>query len=305
MRWNLGDWLASLPGLARGALILATMATCAVFHMSQLLAAQQAADENIVVRNADVVYIPDSRMSRITMLGYDQAAADVLWLRTLGYFGRHFASGRRYRWLEFLLDQILDLDPRFKKAYQWAGANVLYGRKFENKYVRISNRFYEKCVERFPDDYECPYRLGLNYYVELRSDDPEERRRFREIGASWLERAANAPDAPPRMKNLVASIWNKLGDCQLAIQYRVDLLVQTADPEERAAIAQHIQAMQQECAEAAETAAAATRFRDRWQATFPYVPDHLYILLGEPATRAIGDVSWRTLIPDINVETSP
>lgn len=300
-RIQIGDWFAALPFQARHALVVATFSFCVTMHFVHLDSSLRILNESPMMQTAEVLYVPDERMSRLMMLGYDQAAADLLWLRTLGYFGHHFASDRQYEWLEFFIEQILALDPRFHKVYHWAGANVLYGRRFTNDNVLTSNRFYEAALERFPDDHEAAYRLGLNYYIELRSKDPVEQRGYKEQGLSYLEMAANMPTAPHRLRNLVASVATKLGKTQIAVQSLLDLLVQETDPEARRALQLRIERLKSGV-DASELAAAANGFRAAHDATFPYTPDVLFMHLGEPTHKRWQDVSWRTLLPDIAVE---
>ncbi len=305
-RFDVGDWFAALPGAARFAILGATFSTCVVLHFVHLDESRRILDEAPFTQTAELLYVPATAMSQLMMLGYDQAAADLIWLRTLGYFGKHFIADRQYDWLEHFLDQIIELDSRFQKVYHWAGANVLYGRRFTNENVLSSNRFYELALKHFPDDHEAAYRLGLNYYIELKSDDPEERARFKEQGLSYLEMAANMPHAPHRLRNLVASVSKKLGKCQLAVQYLLDILVQETDVEAREGLKTRIDAL--ECdANAEDLAAAAAAFRARHQATFPYLRDLMFMQLGEPANRRWQDVEWRSLLPDIAVagDSSP
>lgn len=278
--------------------LLVTLLTLNRLH---LLETRTARAGTTLVQSADLVYVPDTRMMRVLMLGYDQAAADVMWLRTLDYFARHLASDRRYRWLEYFLDQIIELDPKFRKVYHWAGTNVLYGRRFTNPNVRLSSRFYELALEKFPDDYEAAYRLGLNYYIEMRADDPEERRRYREKGLSYLERAANTPGAPDRLRSMVAAISSRLGKKQLALQYLIDMYIAADDPRTKEDVLRRIEALKAEIGETDYARDAAT-FERHWKQTFPYVSPALYMLMGEPTQLSQPDVDWRTLLPDIDVD---
>lgn len=293
------DRLLRLPRAAWSLILVAGLVTLVGVNRMALVTAHDVRASNSIVQNAEVLFVPDTRLSRMITLGYDQAAADLLWLRTLGYFARHFSGSREYAWLEHFVEQIIELDPNFRKVYYWAGASVLYGRQFINKNVLLSNTFYEKAIERFPDDYEAAYRLGLNYYVELKSADPDESLRFREKGLSYLERAANAPNAPPEVVNLTASISKKLGKSQLARQYLVDLYIGTQDPIQREGLKARLDALDAQSKDGA--ADAAVRFRDAWQATFPYVPPPIYGLLGEPTTRTLPDRPWRELLPDVDL----
>lgn len=285
---------------ARLLIVAALLTTLVGLNRAALVTSRTLAAEDTIVQDAEVLFVPDTRLSRMITLGYDQAAADLVWLRTIGYFTAHFSGDRKYRWLEHFINQIIELDPGFRKVYHWAGASVLYGRRFTNENVMLSNLFYKKALDRFPDDYEAAYRLGLNYYIELKSSDPDERRRFRETGLSYLEQAANSPDAPTQIRSLVASISSKLGKSQLALQYLIDLYLSTDDAAQRKAIKRRIDVLRaQGAGEAA--AAAAERFKASWQATHPYVTSPIFSLLGEPESRRIGDRPWRTLLPDVDL----
>lgn len=288
--------------IARAILLTCVFATLMVLNRNYWLEARDARAESVVVATSEVLYVPDVRTTRIIGLGYDQAMADLMWVRTLGYFGKHFSGDKDYRWLEHFIEQIMQLDPKFRKVYHWAGTNVLYGRAFTNQNVRISNRFYKKAIERFPDDFEAAYRLGLNYYVEMRADDPVEKRKFREIGLSYLEMAANRPDAPDRIRSLVASISSKLGKQQVALQYLIDLYVKTTDEKTKESIKSRIDELRG-AQDKSTVLAAAQAFETKREALTPYLPPGLYALMGEPESIDQRDVDWRTLLPDVKVAT--
>lgn len=292
-----------LSACRRGVFVLvpALLVTLLITNRLHLISAHSLRAEDAVVETADLVYVPDIRMMRAMSLGYDQAAADVLWIRTLEYFARHFLTDRQYRWLEYFLDQIIALDPQFRKVYHWAGANVLYGRRFTNANVALSNRFYEKALVAFPEDYEAAYRIGINYYVEMRSEDPDEAQRYRERGLDYLERAANTPGAPARMRSLVAAISDRLGKKQVALQYLVDLYIATEDPAQKETLRARLEKLQAEVGGTAYSDAAEA-FQKGWQDTFRYAPAAMYVLMGEPERHGRRDADWRALLPDIDVD---
>ncbi|MCA9546676.1 MAG: hypothetical protein KC613_19860 [Myxococcales bacterium] len=283
------------PAPVRWVLGLALVVTLLVVNRLAHLSAGVIRDENAIVQRAELMYVPNDTVLSVLTLGYKQTAADVLWLRTLGYFARHFESDRQYAWLEHFIDQVLRFDPKFRRVYFWAGANVLYGRQFTNENVMLSNRFYEKALVQFPDDYQPPYRLGLNYYIELQSSDPEERDRFRQKGLEYLELAANRPTAPDSIKSLVAGISNKLGKTRLALQYLTDLYLVSTDPEQRAALAARIEKLERSSRSSTEFAEAARVYREDWQRLYGFAPPTLHGLMGEPDIIEQPDVDWRTL----------
>lgn len=288
--------LTRLPRPIRALLAVLALGTLVILNRLDLLFTRQIRDNSVVVETAEVLYVPDARLMRLLFLGYDQAAADVTWLRTTEYFGRHFTTDRRYEWLEHFIDLILELDPRFRRVYHWAGTNVLYGRRFTNENVERSNHYYRRALEEFPDDWEAAYRLGMNYYIEMTSDDPEERRRFREQGVQYLEMAANMPGAPAFLRRLVASLYGKLGKDEVALQYYVDLYLQTDDPEKREVLRQRM-AEFRTGVDVDALAAYAARTDERHRKEFPYAPRGLFLLLDRPDGDAVPDVDWRTLLP--------
>lgn len=297
--------VAALPAAARSVIVLGLIATLLISNRLASLSAQEIRANDAVTGNVEVVYVPDERLSRAIALGYDQAAADLLWIRTIGYFTRHFITDRRYPWLEYFVEQILKLDPRWRLVYHWAGATVLYGRRFTNENIMLSNHFYQKALDRFPEDHEAAYRLGVNYYVEMKSADPEEQKRFRETGLSFLELAANMPSAPSHLRSLVASVSRRLGKSQLALQYLLDLYLATEDPEQRRELRFRIDDVRAEQGSDGDMLAAAERFERLWKARFPYVSPPMFGLLGEPDGDAVQDRSWKTLMPDIAVREDP
>ena len=54
-------------------------------------------------------------------LGWRNALADVLWFRTISYFGAHYRSDHTYPWLASMCDLVTDLDPRAEHVYRFAG----------------------------------------------------------------------------------------------------------------------------------------------------------------------------------------
>ena len=259
----------------RFGLLAAVLLTILSVNRMALLEARVARASDASVIASETLYVPDDRSLRVLFLGYTQAAADVQWLRAVEYFGRHFTTDRKYTWLEHFIDQIIRLDPQFRRIYHWAGANVLYGRRFTNENVLRSNRFYELALAAFPEDSEAAFRLGINYYAEMKSADPEERARFREIGLQYFERAANMPGASPAMRRLVTGAANRLGRTEIAVQSLIDSLAEADDPEQRAEIRARIRTLRGDSADA--LANETEVFENRRRTTFPYVPPAVFL----------------------------
>lgn len=297
--------IAHAPRLLRGFLGLQFTFCLVIAYLQTRSEAATIMTNASLVETRETLYVPDTRTTRLIFLGYDQAAADFIWLRCLEYFSRHFTTDRRYDWLTHFVDQVIELDPRFRRVYHWAGASVLYGQTFTDNNVRLSNRFYTAALQQFPGDSEAALRLGINYYVEMKGQNEEEHRKLQERGADYLEMAANIPGASPQILQFVASVRSKLGATTLALQSLLQLLEATEDPVQRASIKERIDRLG-----GGEAAAALTEqiesFEKRRKATFEYLSPAFFLLLDANApTETTADRSWRELMPDVTVGEAP
>lgn len=76
----------------------------------------------VSIRSTGVIAIsPSGKFLKPLALGYDQVVADLLWMKTISYFGGHFMSDKQYPWLAHMLNLIIDLDPRFDFPYYFGG----------------------------------------------------------------------------------------------------------------------------------------------------------------------------------------
>ena len=216
-------------------------------YLSSSLETQILSDAQASQRSAadEVLFVTDSQTVKLMSLGYQQAAADIIWLRSIQYFVTHLLTDRRYPWLEHFIYQMIDLDPKFKHVYLWAGSCILYGGEITPSQVKASNRIYKAALKRFPNDYEPAYRLGMNYYSELRVDDPQEREKYQALGIAYFERAAQAPNAPPTVFDLLRGIAKQMKRDDVLFYAITDELVRVTDPERR----KHLEARLQRLSE--------------------------------------------------------
>lgn len=144
----------------------AGMAAAVAFLIAGLGAAvtyssrQLATTEEVTAAEQEPVYLPDVRFLNLASLGYRNALADVLWFRTINYFGKHFRSDRLYPWLAQMCDLVTDLDPRSKHVYLFAGFLLPWEAQLPDAGVRM----LEKGAAQFPDTWEMHYYLGFTLY---------------------------------------------------------------------------------------------------------------------------------------------
>lgn len=108
----------------------------------------------------ELLYLPSGNMLTIISLGFDQVAADILYIKMIDYFSTHLMTDHTYTWLYHMADLITTLDPQFRFPYIFAGLMLnLEGGQFDN-----ARKILTKGAQVFPDDWYFSFALGLNYF---------------------------------------------------------------------------------------------------------------------------------------------
>ena len=160
---------------------------------------------------AEVVYLPDARLLRPLVLGYDNVLANVLWFRTISYFGGHYEGDRKYPWLARMCDLVTDLDPRAEHVYRFAGLIL----PWEANEVDEGIRLLEKGVRNLPESWLLHYYLGMTHYF-FRNDA--------DAAAQYLATAARLPGAPPLVTRVAALMSGRRANPGTSIQFLRELL---------------------------------------------------------------------------------
>lgn len=250
----------------------------------------------------DLLYLPQPRALKAMSLGHTEALADLVFLRTLIYFGSQVTGARDYRWLDKYLDTIVALDPHFKLPYRWAGVATMYdGRAITNDSVKLSNHFLELGVARFPDDWELPFMLGCNYLFELKTEDPSQRAEWDRRGTEYIRRAALLGGSPPWVALLAATMLKREGHEELAIRHLEEVYLTTQDERTRDEVRKRLLGFQAqlniEKYERARAAFEAARMKD-----LPYVSPDLFAVIGP---RPIPRLDLAHLAYDAVLDTDP
>lgn len=180
----------------------------------------------------DTYYLPPEGALKVASLGYREALADLIWVKTVLYFGERATTSRDYRYLKRYLDAVLALNPRFRTVYFWAGGVTIYNlNRITNESVWTSIKYLEKGLKFFPGDWEILFSLANNYLRELKTDDPEQAARWRQKGANLLWKAAHLGEGPAYLHSLAAKVWSERGRWELAYR-RLQSVYRSTDNEE-------------------------------------------------------------------------
>lgn len=182
--------------------------------------------------------LPPAPVLRALAFGYNEVAADLLWVRTIAYFADHAFGDGELDHLARYLDGILALDPNFKAIYRFGAAMLMSrGGRQTNEDVFRAIHLLERAQRRYPDDYRFPFHLGAYYISELRPATPQQRARWRRIGADWVQRAALIGTDLAWLPNLAAKVYTEQGERELALHQLRELYVVTQDPATKRQIA--------------------------------------------------------------------
>jgi tetratricopeptide (TPR) repeat protein len=166
-------------------------ALCAVTSASAMFRTQLEQEAAAASSESGPVYLPKAQYLRPMSLGYHNALADLLWFRTISYFGAHYRSDRTYPWLAHMCDRVTDLDPRAEPAYLFGGLILPWEAGKTDEGIAL----LEKGVKALPDSLQLSYYLGFNYFF-FKNDKRK--------ALQHLRHAASLPGVHPEIARLTA-----------------------------------------------------------------------------------------------------
>jgi hypothetical protein len=228
----------------------------------------------------EIPFAPSIAAAPFMSLGYREAAADLLYVRMLGYFMNEDSVGAG---VADLAEAVTTLDPQFSRAYD-TGANAMtLARHGVDRAVFLrAIALLERGTQTFPADWRFPYLAGQIYTQDLESDDPAQRRSWDERGTQLIESAIRKPNAPLQLATWAATMRTKLGQHERAAAGLKELLLITSPGPTRARLIAALAQLEKKDASAVagEILAERFKFERQWKRERPSVPASFYILIG-------------------------
>jgi len=228
----------------------------------------------------DEPYAPSPAAVPFVSLGYRELTADLLIARVMPYFG---GTDNTAEGVAGLCEAILAADPQLRAMYEWCARAMTLARAGVDRgtYLRAI-ALLEQGARELPDDWRIPYTAGQIYMLDLKTDDPAQRRAWDERGARLLEAAIRKPGAPADAATTAAVLRTRLGQRQRAIDGLREMLLVTGDDLARRRILDKLAELSKTDAGevAAEIIEARKRFDAAWRRDRPAITATMYILLG-------------------------
>ncbi len=236
-------------------------------------------------RYEDVYYLPSADTLPVLSLGFHSALADLLWCKSLVYFGEDIMHRGTVRYLFLYTDAILALDPSFREPYRWVATGALYrpGHTTLEEALRAAD-YLARAVKRWPNDGELRWDYGslLRFELAPKTSDARQKRALLERAAPQLEAAARMGAGPAWLALNSAELLNKLGRTEQAIRHLEELRSTVSDLAVQTEIDQKLSVLRTEtyveALRTAEQQLEAARLR-----SYPYLSPALYMFVGEPS----------------------
>jgi hypothetical protein len=152
----------------------------------------------------DLLYYPSGRFLKQAALGYDEAAASILWLRIIQYYGEHTKGDRSFGLLYHMCDVTTDLDPKFEEPYIF-GSFVLIS---EGRQPAAGMDLLRKGRRMNPESWRLFFESGFVEYIAW-EDTPK--------AARYFTRASRMPGAPEYADRFAAWVSYRAGDVRTSI----------------------------------------------------------------------------------------
>ena len=171
--------------------------------------------------------LPKGEYLKPAVIGYEQLAADIIWLQAIQVIGENTVTPGGYDCVYHALDVVTTLDPKFAYAYQLGGVTLsVLGKAPEN-----SNLLLIKGMRENPDVWQIPFYIGFNNFFYLNDYGR---------AAEYMAKASELPGHPAYLPKLAARLYVQAGNPDVALDFLMQMHKETGDEKVRATLGERI-----------------------------------------------------------------
>jgi hypothetical protein len=152
----------------------------------------------------ELLYYPSGFLVRRAALGYETAAADIAWMRSIQYYGEHRLTDQKFDRIGHVMGIVAELDPRFTQPYVFGAFVLAQEMKQPDRGLDLLHRG----MAANPDRWELAFEAGFLHYV-CRHDFA--------AAALYFNRASRLPSRPEYVERFAAFASQRAGNVDLAI----------------------------------------------------------------------------------------
>jgi hypothetical protein len=152
----------------------------------------------------ELLYYPSGRMVREASLGYETAAADVAWLRSIQYYGEHRMTDNRFDRIQHVMEIVAALDPAFLQPYVFGG--FVLAQEMHDPEAGLA--LLMRGLYANPESWDLAFEIGFLHYV-CRHDYA--------AASTYFTMASRMPGHPEYVERFAAFATQRAGNDALAI----------------------------------------------------------------------------------------
>jgi hypothetical protein len=157
--------------------------------------------------------------------------SDLLWIKTIGYFGHHALTDRTYEWFYHIIDITTILDPYFDDPYEFGGIVLATEIGAVDKSISILKKGMENVPKHHKRYWYLPFYLAFDYMYYKRDYLN---------AARYLEQASRFPESPEYLPLLAARLYANANDPNVAIDFLKEMMNSTESEELKEQLANRI-----------------------------------------------------------------
>src|SRR3989337_3490706 len=199
--------------------LIAAALALSIYIVQHQIAGYKETDKKI----EKFVTLPNGEYLRPVVLGYEQLAADIIWLQAIQVIGEDTVTPGGYDWIYHALYCVTALDPKFDYAYQLGGVTLSVLGKAPEK----SNLLLLKGMKENPDVWQIPFYSGFNHVFYLNDY---------KTAAEYMAKASGLPGHPEYLPKLAARLYVQAGNPDTALEFLSRMYRETKDEKVRASL---------------------------------------------------------------------
>lgn len=215
--------------------LLVAIAILSLTLMAYAFAVDRVSGQRNALRQEEGLgLVMPSQVARIVALEFKGLFADVIFSRTMTYYGGRLIGKEKpteeeWDWIYKNIDAATDLDNYFLDPYYFGAMNFAWGGK-----VKEANLLLEKAFRYRDWDWTIPFYLGFNYFYFLHDN---------EKAAFYLMEASKRPGAWPMIPSLAVRLAYPGKKTENAIIFLQEIIMRTEDEKTRMSYQERLAAL--------------------------------------------------------------